>query len=198
MCESIESLDRSLFLFLNGIHTDWMDPIMQSISSKTFWIPLYLLIFFFIQRKFGWKNLGWFALGVALVILFCDQISSTILKPYFGRYRPCNNLDIKALVHTVNGGCGSGYSFVSGHATNFFGLSIFAARFFKHTYAHVLFFCWATTIAYSRIYLGLHYPADLFCGACLGFCLGTGLYLLNRWAVLKTDGKYGLDESRKR
>ena len=195
MVESIKSLDERLFLLINGLHIDWMDPIMYQMSNKLFWLPLYLFLLYLIQRRYGWKNFAWFTLLVALTILFCDQISSTFLKQYFARYRPCNNLEIGPLVHKVYDRCGGGFSFVSGHATNYFGLSLLTALFLKNRWASILLLFWAALIAYSRVYLGVHYPADVSCGALLGLTIGGSIYLLNTWAVQKSGGKYGVDEN---
>lgn len=178
MIERLEEIDRSLFLFLNGLHSDWMDPIMYLISHKLFWVPVYLLIFFMIQRRFGWKGLGFFVLGLSFVILLCDQISSTVLKQLFARYRPCNNLDIMDIVHKVNDRCGRGFSFVSGHATNYFGVSVFAARLIDRRAFTIPIILWAALIAYSRVYLGVHYPADILAGSVLGVILGTFVFRL--------------------
>ncbi len=165
------------------MHTDWMDPLMYLVSHKLFWVPFYVVLFFLIQRKFGWKGLGFFVVGIALVVLFCDQLSSSVFKPLFARYRPCNNLDIMDVVHRVNNRCGSGFSFVSGHATNFFGISMFTALLYKDMRLTVPLLIWAALIAYSRIYLGVHYPADVLAGATLGIILGTNVYLLYKWLV---------------
>jgi undecaprenyl-diphosphatase len=198
MIEKIESIDQNLFLYLNSFHADWLDPIMMQVSNKLFWIPLYLLLFCIVQRRFGWKNMGWFALLVALTILFCDQLSSTVLKQYFARYRPCNNLDLKGMVHTFHGHCGSGFSFVSGHAANYFGLTTLLASFMKKRNATILLLTWAALIAYSRVYLGLHYPADILFGGLLGVVIGRMLYQLNGYTVRKSKGKIGLDELNRR
>jgi undecaprenyl-diphosphatase len=193
MLDTLETYDRSLFLYLNGLHQDWLDPIMHSVSDKLFWLPVYLFIFFLVQRQYGWKNLGWFALGIALIILFCDQISSSFLKPYFARYRPCNNQEISHMVHRVYERCGSGYSFVSGHATNYFGISLFAAMVFKNTWGYVLLLSWAALIAYSRVYLGVHYPGDILAGAILGVAIAILIFVLNQRICERSQGKYGLD-----
>lgn len=178
MIETLESVDKQLFLFLNGLNSEWMDPIMFLVSNKLFWLPVYLFIFYLVHRKYGWKGLGYFAMGIALVILLCDQLSSTVIKPLVARYRPCNNVDIMDLVHKVNDRCGRGFSFVSGHATNYFGVSIFASRVLKDRRVLIPLMLWAALIAYSRVYLGVHYPGDIIAGGLLGLVLGTLVYRL--------------------
>lgn len=184
MIERLEAIDRSIFLALNGLHNEYMDSIMYLVSHKLFWIPFYLLLLFIIQYRYGWKRLGFFVLAVALTITLCDQLSSSIFKPFFARYRPCNNLDLIDIVHTVRGRCGSGFSFISGHATNFFGLAtLFSLTLGTRKYTVVLML-WAALIAYSRVYLGVHYPADITLGAMVGVLIGYVVHFLySRFAI---------------
>ncbi|NNC81997.1 MAG: phosphatase PAP2 family protein [Flavobacteriales bacterium] len=178
MFESLESIDRDLFLYINGWNHEFMDPLMYLVSNKLFWIPLYVFLLYMVYHKYGWKGLGYFAMGIALVILVCDQMSSTVIKPLVARYRPCNNLEIMDLVHKVNDRCGSGFSFVSGHATNFFGISVFTYRALNDKRFLIPLFIWAAVVAYSRVYLGVHYPSDVTAGALLGIFLGSVVYIL--------------------
>lgn len=192
MIETLEQYDRQLFLFLNGINNEFFDWVMSSASDKLFWWPVYLLVFVLIQRRFGWKGFGWFILGISLIVLIGDQLSSGVLKPLTARYRPCNNLEIMDLVHRVNNRCGGGYSFVSGHATNYFSISVFAAGLFSSRLSWTLFMLWAGLIAYSRIYLGVHYPADVLGGIVLGSTIGYGFVCLNSYLLDRTQGRVGL------
>lgn len=178
MIERIEQLDRNLFLFLNGLHQDWLDPIMIGLSNPFFSLPVYFLVFYFIKIKFGWKVTLWAILALILVVILCDGISYRIFKQGFERYRPCYNLEIGDQVYLPTGSCGGKFSFVSGHATNFFGLATFWGMLLMKRVKMILpvLLIWAGLIAYSRIYLGVHYPADIACGALLGIFLGWLVY----------------------
>ena len=178
MLESLEKLDQDLFLYLNGLHFDWLDPFMIGLSNPFFSLPVYLLVFYFIKLKYGWKVALASILAVILVIYLADGISTRIFKHGFKRYRPCHNTDIAGLIHLLKEGCGGLYSFVSGHATNFFALATFFTLLLRTKVPGIIpvMMIWAGLIAYSRIYLGVHYPADVFSGAVLGAFLGWLVY----------------------
>jgi len=186
MIEWLESVDRALFLALNSFHHPALDVFMELVSHKFTWIPLYLIIAVFAQRKWGWKGLGIFAVGSALTIVLTDQISVKLFKNVFERYRPCHNEEIAHLVHIVNERCGGLYGFVSSHAANHFGIATFFALtlFRNQRPALIMILLWAALVSYSRIYLGVHYPADITVGALLGIVLGYGT-VQGFWVVLR-------------
>ena len=165
--EFLEQIDQDLFLFLNGIHSPFWDTLMYWISYKFTWVPLYLaaLIYFIYKQK--QKAILSIVLVVATIAL-ADQLSVHLFKNVFLRYRPCHNLEIQNLIHTVHGHCGGQYGFVSSHAANAFGFAIFTALVIQKRKISYLLILWAIVVSYSRIYLGVHYPADIFGGAILG------------------------------
>lgn len=181
---SIKEIDTALFLFFNSKHNSFFDVIMFWVSHKYFWIPLYAFFFFISYKHFG-KKVWLVVLGAVLVIVFADQISVHAFKQVFLRYRPCHNLLIQAQVH-LNDGCGGMFGFVSSHAANTFALAMFLSLLFKDKikYFGLAIFFWAAFVSYSRIYNGVHYPADIACGAILGMGIGILVFkiyqLLNR------------------
>jgi len=185
MIEKLEALDRSLFLFLNGLHADWLDPVMWWVSSTVLWIPLFIFVLYYTWRKGRWPLMLTTILGLAVCILLSDRISVELFKEVFQRYRPTHNSEIGDLVHTVikpNGEeyRGGTYSFVSSHATNFMSIAVFMFLLLrKYSRQWAWLFPWAILVAYSRIYLGVHYPADLICGGLLGAGIGMFVYWLN-------------------
>lgn len=114
----------------------------------------------------------WVVAFALLVILLADQISSTFIKPYFARLRPCNDAALASQMRILVR-CGVGYSFVSSHAANHFGLSFFLLPLFKGNMAKSLLVLWAVAVSLSQIYVGVHYPSDVFFGAVLGMAIGT-------------------------
>ncbi|MCS7072970.1 MAG: phosphatase PAP2 family protein [Bacteroidia bacterium] len=100
---------------------------------------------------------------IALLITTSDQFASGLCKPLFQRLRPCHEPSMFGLVHTVNGVCGGKFGFVSSHSANAFALAFFLARLFEVSIPKLRFWItlWASLQAYSRVYLGVHYPADV-------------------------------------
>ena len=170
---SLSSIDSDLFLFLNGLHADWMDKVMVLITDMWVWLPLYLLLIYWAVRQYG-KRCWWVFLAVALVVLCSDQLSSHVCKPLFHRLRPCYNVAFQDLIHLPNGMAGGKYGFVSSHAANTFAITAFltpALRSYR-PWPAIALYLWAALSSYSRIYIGYHYPSDILCGAVLGMLIG--------------------------
>ena len=119
-----------------------------------------------------------FLLAVAVLITVADQSSVKLFKNVFERLRPCHCEQIKNYVHILNNHCGGQYGFVSSHATNTFALAVFLARFFNHKSVTILLILWAAVVAYSRVYLGVHYLGDVVGGALLGSFIAFLIYYL--------------------
>jgi undecaprenyl-diphosphatase len=170
MIETIDHLDKTIFLFLNGLHQDWLDTPMRYITSTATWIPFYVLIAVFLFWKF--KKYALFALlAIALSITFADRFTSGFMKPFFARLRPCYDTEISAMVYNYLG-CGGEYGFASSHAANTFALATFLFLLFRNQQEKkqiaLMIFAWAGLVSYSRIYVGVHYLTDIVVGALVG------------------------------
>jgi len=173
--ELLKQIDTKLFLFFNGNHTPFMDVFMGGVTNKLTWIPLYVLLLFFVWKKSGSKM--WLVvLSIAILITLTDQISVHLFKDTFQRYRPCHNLNLKSQVQLIDGACGGLYGFVSNHAANSFALTTFLIFYFRRKDFALFMYLWAALVSYSRIYAGVHYPFDIIGGMMLGVILGFVCY----------------------
>ena len=187
MIEALDHIDRRLFEVLNGLHSPFFDEWMYWVSEKWVWIPLYLLVLYAVWHRLNPRQMLLFALSIGLLVLLTDQLASGLLKPWIGRYRPCRDeADLDFMVHIVRGHCGGAYGFASSHAANFFGLAVFVAQFFRRPWIWATALGLASLTAYSRVYLGVHYPGDVLVGALIGALAGWGIFALYGYALQKT------------
>jgi undecaprenyl-diphosphatase len=178
MFEFIAILDKDLLLIINGFNSQLADTIMLFLSTKTGWIPLYLVILYLIIIDF--KKKFWLVLIIiTLAIFLSDQSSVHLFKNVFQRLRPCHNEELAGVLNLV-AGCGGKYGFVSSHATNSFALSTFIILLLriKHSWIIPVMCIYAISIIYSRVYLGVHYPSDVVIGGVLGIVIGVLSYYL--------------------
>jgi undecaprenyl-diphosphatase len=149
-----------------------LDFICPWLREKLFWVPLYLLLGWYFFTKYK-ANALWLLAFALLTVLLADQVSSTLIKPIFHRLRPCNNPSLALTMRLVVQSCGSGYSFVSSHAANHFGLAAFLIVLFpQKTSMALLLLFWAFAVSFSQVYVGVHFPADVVAGGLLGLTIG--------------------------
>lgn len=179
MIDFLYSIDVAIFRFINGtLANPVTDKLMPFITDVTHWYLVYVLLWFIILFKGGKYRVG-LAIGMILLVIVSDQISSSLLKNLFERARPCKVLEN---VHLLVG-CTDSYSFPSSHAVNNFA----AAMFFTYFYRHLkwILFSVATLMALSRIFVGVHYPSDVFGGALIGLVIGYSLALIYNLILVK-------------
>lgn len=186
MFETLEHIDKTILLAINGFNSSLLDIIFWHISAGWIFLPLWVFISLYIYRAKPAKYLVTAIICISMLVLFSDQ-SSNLVKNNYQRYRPTHNLLIKKQIHTVDNYIGGTYGFFSGHAANTFGVATFLVMCLhwapgKKRY---LLFLWPLIVGYSRIYLGVHYPSDIFFGAMNGMVWGFLFYVLFKILIKK-------------
>lgn len=183
MLEKIVQLDKQVLVYLNGLGSEQWDGLWFVITKQVYWAPVFLLVFYLLQQKIGWKKFGYYVLFIAVLVLICDQ-TVNLFKYGFERLRPCNDPEINGIIRLVK--TSKSFSFFSGHATNSMATTVLTflilKRYYKHAY---LLFLFPLIFAYSRIYLGLHFPSDILTGYCFGATMGFIAYKVYQKYILK-------------
>ncbi len=170
--DTIIEFDKWLLLQLNGSDSLWLDHVMWMFSDTRSWMAVALALLVLVIRHGDWRRILLFIACFALAILLADQISSSFFKPVFARFRPTHDPQIGHLVDVVHNYRGGRYGFISSHAANVFAVCVFVSRLVRSRALTISLVVWATLVSYSRIYLGVHYPGDILCGALLGVLVG--------------------------
>ena len=187
MLDRIKQIDTELLIFLNNLGNKSWDPLWVSITDKFTFLPLFILIIFFLFKKNGTKGLLVILLFISVLILFTDQFTN-VVKDFTQRLRPCRLDELQGLLRDIDIGCGK-YGFFSAHAANSISITIFVINCVdesvKKFLKPVLIF-WVIIFSYSRIYLGVHYPLDTIFGLSFGIFSGSLFkYLYNYFISLK-------------
>lgn len=170
------SFDTELLLYINQCNNVFLDDVMIRFSNTWTWSLLLLTVVFVVLRDRPLKESLVILLGIALCIVLADQISSSLIKPWVSRLRPTHDPDLMFVIRHI-AGRGGKYGFVSSHAANTFGIATFMSFVFRHRITTVCLYVWASVVGFSRIYLGVHFPLDVFCGAVLGVLVGLVVYV---------------------
>ena len=191
--QTLVQWDQTVF---EKINNDWTNPffdaVMPFLRNSLNWIPLYLFVFVFVLANFRVKGLWWFVFFLSTIAL-TDMTGTYAFKHEFERLRPCSDPAFADHVRLLLKQCAGGYSFISNHAANHFGM----ATFFFITFRHLLKkwawvgLIWAGLIAYAQVYVGVHYPIDVLAGAILGLAFGiaTGSFFNKRFGFAIFDNQ---------
>ncbi len=166
-------LDHWLF---HKINQDWINPVFDLVFTfvrqAEFWIPFYLFLLVLALVNFGRKGLWWSATLIMTAII-SDLCSSTIMKNLIFRTRPCRNPELADQVRILVNYCPQSSSFTSSHACNHFAIAFFIFITLNQTGSwRWLLFLWALIISYAQVYVGVHFPLDVFGGALIGSTIG--------------------------
>jgi undecaprenyl-diphosphatase len=172
--DSILHFDQQLFLYLNQLGSPSFDFFWLLLTHKATNVVVYLVLAIVYGRTYGWRSSVYLIVWVIILIAFTDQITNAF-KYGFGRLRPCHEPGVRELMRLVKDSCGGQFSFFSGHASNSFALATLFFLSFRKIIGRgrILLFVLAALIAYSRVYIGVHYPIDILCGALFGLLAGS-------------------------
>ncbi len=189
--EKYLGIDKMIFLFIQEyLRNPLLDMVLPLLRNKFIWLPLYIVILIY-SYQWGKKVFFKYLLFLIGLVSVSDMVSSRLLKPVFHRLRPCNDFQLNTLFDPLVS-CGSGLSFPSSHAVNHFALAAFlyyTAHFIPFKW-RFLWYVWAFSICFAQVYVGVHYPLDVFIGGLIGFYFGnivakTYLRILNKEKEVK-------------
>jgi undecaprenyl-diphosphatase len=167
----LHKADVWLLVLINGLHHPVMDGLMPLISTTWFWAPVWVLVLWLWYDKLGGQ--AWFPILLSvLLVVWTDQTSAHLLKPFFERLRPCWNPELVGKLHILEGICGGKYGFVSSHAANTAGFMVFTCIIIRKAWLKWLCLVMVLLVGYSRVYLAVHYPMDIVLGWLLGVIFG--------------------------
>lgn len=178
MIAGLDRIDRLILIFLNQTLSntifDWFMPI---ITNQDLWLVPLILVWFILLIK-GGKRGRIAAVILVFTIVMTDVVAAQVIKPFVGRLRPSHAIPdmINLLV-----GQGGKYGFVSNHAANMFASATILGYFYVRWRSRL--FILAGVVAFSRVYVGVHYPGDVLFGALFGY--GVAWFWLTLWVIIK-------------
>ena len=180
---TINQGDRSLLTAINFDGPTGYDFFWAMYSDKWTWIPFMLVIVYCLLRPGNWRHRLLMVGSVALLFVLSDFVVSSFIKNVVCRPRPSHDPAVMDLLSYVNGYRGGAYGFPSNHASNGFAAATFLALLLRNRWVTLSAFLWAIGSCYSRMYMGVHYPTDILCGAMLGIVFAIIIFFLYKKAA---------------
>jgi undecaprenyl-diphosphatase len=169
--------DWQATLFLNDWGNDYVDGFFNFITHKLSAIPFYGFLLYVLYKFLNTRDLIICLISIAILITLSDQ-TANLFKSGVERFRPFRQSGFMDQISKVGRSAGT-YGFYSGHASNAVALAIFLWLVLKRDYKiiAVITVIWAAIVAYSRVYLGVHYLGDVMMGVLMGSIYGVLVYL---------------------
>ena len=180
---AIIDFDKYLLLAINGSDSIFWDGCMKVYTTISIWIPLILILLYILIKNNSFKDFLLLFFAIILVVTCTDVISSGICKPLFERWRPTHDPELMYLVDVVDGIRGKDYGFTSSHAANSFGIATFLILLIRNRVLTMSLLFWASMNAFTRMYLGVHYPGDILAGTLIGVTVGWLIYRFYRYII---------------
>ena len=186
--EELIQLDKQLLLWFNGSDSLFLDGLVDTLTTATTWIPLYLGLFYLVLKNNDNVQKVLLVLGCAgLCVFLAGSLNDLFVKPWVARWRPSRDPEIAMLVDVVNGYRGGRYGFFSSHAANTFSIAIFFTLLVRSKVLSVAMILWSLLNCWTRLYLGVHFPGDILCGLLWGGVVGTGMWFLHQHIYKKIN-----------
>jgi len=174
MLDKLLTWDRETFIYLNNLGIEKYDHFWSIATNISTWIPLYLLFAYLLFFKQPKKKAFLKVASLLLMVLFVILLT-VFTKEWVGRLRPSSDATLNTLIRIIKGS--EGFSFFSGHAAFSFSLTTLVVLFLKKEMKWIwVLYIWPVFLAFSRIYVGVHYPIDLITGALIGILSGHLFY----------------------
>jgi undecaprenyl-diphosphatase len=186
MLEELLKYDKEIFLLLNNLGTTTWDGFWMFITNKFSSVPIYLVLIFLSFKQFGAKKTLVLVIAAIMMIVVTNGLAD-FFKYGIGRLRPCHDTDVSELMRLVKNSCGGKFGYFSAHASNSMAVAVFFSVVLKQKFKFIglLLLIWAFFVGYSRIYIGVHFPLDVFSGMAIGLFFGWLFAKLHIFALLK-------------
>lgn len=182
MLQTLKQWDRDVFIFLNNLGIGDFERFWIFVTQIDSWTPLFvlfiILLFYYYREKKGGTVVFFMLLTFGVTMAFTGFV-----KEYVARLRPNNLQALGGLIQILQ--TPSNYSFFSGHASSSFAITTFVVLSIRKYTKWIYFaYLWPLLFTMSRIFVGVHYPSDIFVGA----LVGTAFAFLSHFLCQKTIG----------
>jgi len=181
MWETLVQLDRDVFQFFNSLQIGEYSQFWIFVTKIEHWIPLYFFFFILLYRSTSWKK-GLASIGMVLTTAVFTLWLTDLVKNFVERLRPNNEPILMETINILQEP--ENFSFWSGHSAVSFAVTtivILLLQHYKPSRWYYLFYIWPITFAMSRLFVGVHYPADITVGMFVGLLTGYLFFKLTLW-----------------